>query len=34
MLKLPAFIILPNNQTGRGDNVTWDEEYTLVVSDW
>lgn len=29
-----AFIILPQNGTGRGDNTTWDDEYTLVVSDW
>lgn len=29
-----AFIILPVNGTGRGDNTTWDDEYTLVVSDW
>ncbi|WWC68213.1 uncharacterized protein I206_102136 [Kwoniella pini CBS 10737] len=28
------FVISPQNQTGRSDNVTWDEEYTLVVSDW
>jgi iron transport multicopper oxidase len=31
---LAALIIHPKNETGRGDNVTWDEEYTLVVSDW
>lgn len=29
-----AFVISPQNHTGRADNVTWDEEYTLVVSDW
>jgi iron transport multicopper oxidase len=29
-----AFIILPQNGTGRSDNTTWDDEYTLVVSDW
>ncbi|ORY31018.1 Cupredoxin [Naematelia encephala] len=27
-------IILPNNDTGRNDNVIWDDEYTLLVSDW
>ncbi|KAK8847393.1 hypothetical protein IAR55_005251 [Kwoniella newhampshirensis] len=27
-------IIHPQNLTGRSDDVTWDEEYTLVVSDW
>ncbi|CAD6564626.1 MAG: ferroxidase fet3 [Tremellales sp. Tagirdzhanova-0007] len=27
-------IIMPNNATGRSDNTTWDDEYTLVVSDW
>jgi hypothetical protein len=31
---IPALIIHPKNETGRGDNVKWDEEYTLVVSDW
>jgi FtsP/CotA-like multicopper oxidase with cupredoxin domain len=31
---ITALIIHPKNETGRGDNVTWDEEYTLVVSDW
>ena len=29
-----ALIIHPKNETGRGDSVKWDEEYTLVVSDW
>jgi len=29
-----ALIIHPKNETGRGDDVKWDEEYTLVVSDW
>jgi len=29
-----ALIIHPKNETGRGDAVKWDEEYTLVVSDW
>ena len=29
-----ALIIHPKNVTGRGDSVKWDEEYTLVVSDW
>ena len=29
-----ALIILPKNATGRNDNVTWDDEYTVVVSDW
>ncbi|WVQ69566.1 uncharacterized protein L199_007786 [Kwoniella botswanensis] len=28
------FVISPQNATGRSDNVTWDEEYTLVVGDW
>jgi hypothetical protein len=31
---ISAFIILPKNGTGRADNTTWDDEYTLVVSDW
>ena len=29
-----ASIIVPLNGTGRSDNTTWDDEYTLVVSDW
>lgn len=29
-----ALIIHPKNETGRGDDVKWDDEYTLVVSDW
>lgn len=29
-----AFIIQPQNGTGRSDNTTWDAEYTLIVSDW
>lgn len=29
-----ALIIHPKNETGRGDDVSWDEEYTVVVSDW
>jgi len=29
-----ALIIHPKNETGRGDSVKWDEEYTIVVSDW
>jgi hypothetical protein len=29
-----ALIIHPKNETGRGDSVKWDEEYTLIVSDW
>lgn len=29
-----AFIILPQNGTGRSDNTTWDDEFTLIVSDW
>ena len=28
------FIILPVNGTGRSDNVTWDDDLTLTVSDW
>ncbi|OCF33774.1 acidic laccase [Kwoniella heveanensis CBS 569] len=28
------FVISPQNGTGRGDNTTWDEEYTLVIGDW
>ena len=31
---MAALIIHPKNETGRGDDVSWDEEYTLVVSDW
>jgi iron transport multicopper oxidase len=27
-------VIHPKNETGRGDDVKWDDEYTLVVSDW
>jgi iron transport multicopper oxidase len=27
-------VIHPQNATGRSDNVTWDDEWTLVVSDW
>ncbi|WVR04611.1 hypothetical protein IAU60_001622 [Kwoniella sp. DSM 27419] len=27
-------VILPQNATGRSDDLTWDNEYTLVVSDW
>ncbi|ODO09662.1 hypothetical protein I350_01875 [Cryptococcus amylolentus CBS 6273] len=27
-------IIEPQNGTGRSDDITWDEDYTLVVSDW
>ncbi|WVQ83313.1 hypothetical protein IAT38_005452 [Cryptococcus sp. DSM 104549] len=27
-------IIEPKNATGRSDDVTWDEDYTLIVSDW
>jgi hypothetical protein len=30
----PAFIIQPNNASGRSDNLKWDAEYTLIVSDW
>lgn len=25
---------MPQNDTGRSDDVKWDEEYTLIVSDW
>lgn len=28
------FIIQSQNNTGRADNVTWDDEFTLVASDW
>ncbi|ORY28145.1 putative iron transport multicopper oxidase FET3 precursor [Naematelia encephala] len=28
------FIIHPQNKTGRSDNTSWDDEYTLIVSDW
>lgn len=31
---MTALIIHPKNETGRGDEVKWDDEYTLVVSDW
>ncbi|WOO80563.1 Iron multicopper oxidase fer1 [Vanrija pseudolonga] len=27
-------IILPANGTGRTDNVTWDDEYVIIASDW
>ncbi|EIW71885.1 multi-copper oxidase, partial [Tremella mesenterica DSM 1558] len=27
-------IIHPVNKTGRSDDVSWDDEYTIVVSDW
>ncbi|WRT64797.1 uncharacterized protein IL334_001731 [Kwoniella shivajii] len=27
-------IIEPRNATGRSDDLSWDEEFTLVVSDW
>lgn len=27
-------MIEPQNATGRSDDVTWDDDYTLVVSDW
>lgn len=29
-----ASVIHAQNGTGRNDNVTWDDEWTLVVSDW
>lgn len=33
-LKISAFIIHPQNASGRTDNITWNAEYTLIVSDW
>ncbi|OXC70368.1 hypothetical protein AYX13_00838 [Cryptococcus neoformans] len=27
-------VIEPQNATGRSDDLTWDDDYTLVVSDW
>ena len=34
-LRTPSVIHpLAGNATGRSDNVTWTEEYTLIVSDW
>ncbi|KAL7418969.1 ferroxidase fet3 [Cryptotrichosporon argae] len=32
-LRSPS-IIYPQNATGRSDNTTWDDEFTLIVSDW
>ncbi|WVQ82538.1 hypothetical protein IAT38_004667 [Cryptococcus sp. DSM 104549] len=28
------FIIYPQNQTGRSDNVTWDDEFIIGIADW
>lgn len=36
LTRVTALIIFPQNNTGRADNgtTTWDDEYTLIVSDW
>ncbi|KAK4688038.1 iron transport multicopper oxidase, partial [Tremellales sp. Uapishka_1] len=33
-LRAPLVIHPNSNATGRSDNTTWDDEYTVVVSDW